>query len=166
MSTVSDAIKTSILFGLAIMFLHILAKTRLESAASSLRPPVQSPVRKYADDTETVWEDMADNRNQTAEPIIAAAAAAAASEAADVLDYVFGPVNLAASVAPPVAHPAAAAVSTGKKNDKKNEESATSGLHLVIGSYDNESAMCGGRIFEGVDALQGFDDGGNSFASV
>ena len=166
MSTVSDAIKTSILVGLAIVFLHVLAKARIESVVPTDRYYASHapPLKRYADADgaeSSIWKDVVTSPNtidQPNEPMLAQVA----SETADVLDYVFGPVNLAASVAPPPApHPAPAG-----KSDKQPTEAASSGLHMVIGSYENESAMCGGRIFEGVDALQGFDDVGNSFASV
>lgn len=181
MSPVSDSIKASIIFSLTIVFFHILvkqhiaakelqqhqaptrARTSTDSAASSTVPPTKIVTETWDDDE----QDDDPRRSDKAK-----SAMSLATDASDVLDYVFGPANMVSSL-PAVAQPppvvaaaatAAATAATKTEQPKKDPESATSGLHLVIGSYDNESTMCGGRIFEGAGTLQGFDDGGSTFA--
>ena len=172
MSPVSDSIKTSILFGLAILFVHLLAKNHVakEQAANGVAKKV-TPLRSAAAvttwDTAATAEDFMFEEPKPKKAAVTAAVAEVASDAADVLDYVFGPANMVSSLPslPPPPSAAATPSVAAAASPPKNQESATSGLHLVIGSYDNESTMCGGRIFEGAGTLHGFDHSDSSFAA-
>jgi hypothetical protein len=169
MSPVSDSIKTSILFGLAILFVHLLAKNHVakEQAANGqgFAPPSRPAVTTW--DTAAKAEEFLFEEPKPKKAAITAAVADVASDAADVLDYVFGPANMVSSLPslPPPPSAAATPSVAATASPPKDQESATSGLHLVIGSYDNESTMCGGRIFEGAGTLQGFDDSDSAFAA-
>ena len=158
MSATSGAIKNSILAALIILLVHSLAKkyARPEPSLNNDQrlQKAQRVSFQFPDD------DAEDTDRDTAEA--PSAAKPHNKSESDVLDYVFGPAN----VTVPTLKTAVATPASKNKESDKNASDAHAG-HMVIGRYDNESTMCGGKIFDGIgQLLQGFDGNESAFQSV
>jgi hypothetical protein len=159
MSNTANAIKNSLLVVAMILLLHVTAKRQLMMTSPPPPLPTRSPQTRPAEVdmlTEHVRPTEPTEHVRPTEPTERAPGVSPDGTEADVLAYVFGTTTAASPAKDAVAQRSASVM----------DNNASHLNHMVIGTYQNETALCGGKVFEGNDTVEAFDGVESAFQSL